>query len=136
MFPNDIRILVVDDMPSIRDLVRTSLKKLGFENIFEAQDGQHALDLLNSYHKDGKPFNLVLADWNMPRMMGIDLLKNVRKNPHWEFLPFILITTESEKAQILEAIASGVSDYVVKPFSVAVLQNKIAAVYKRWTEKI
>ncbi len=136
MFPKEARILIVDDMTSIRDLVRVSLNKLGYESIVEAPDGATALDLIQKQQKSNRQFDLVLCDWNMPKMMGIDLLKTVRKNPEWEFLPFILITTESEKTNILEAIASGVSDYIVKPFSVSILQNKMASVHKRLTEKI
>lgn len=136
MFPKEAKILIVDDMTSIRDLVRISLNKLGYENVSEAQDGAQALELIKNQQKLGRQYDLVLCDWNMPKMMGIDLLKTVRRNPEWEFLPFILITTESEKTNILEAIASGVSDYVVKPFSVTILQNKIASVHKRLTEKL
>lgn len=136
MFAKEAKILIVDDMTSIRDLVRISLNKLGFENITEAQDGAQALDLINNQQKLGRQYDLILCDWNMPKMMGIDLLKSVRKNPDWEFLPFILITTESEKTNILEAIASGVSDYIVKPFSVTVLQGKMASVHKRLIEKL
>lgn len=136
MFAAESKILIVDDMTSIRDLLRISLNKLGFENITEAQDGQEAFELIKTQQKLGKQYDLVLCDWNMPKMMGIDLLKNVRKNAEWEFLPFILITTESEKTNILEAIASGVSDYIVKPFSVTVLQNKMVSVHNRLIEKL
>ncbi len=136
MFPKESKILIVDDMTSIRDLVRISLNKIGFENITEAHDGAMALELIKNQQKLGRQYDLILCDWNMPKMMGIDLLKTVRQNPDWEFLPFILITTESEKTNILEAIANGVSDYVVKPFSVAILQGKLASVHKRLAEKI
>ncbi len=134
MFPPETRILIVDDMPSIRDLVRSSLTKLGYIHLFEAQDGQQGLEVLKTQKRMGAPIELVLADWNMPKLMGIDLLKAVRAVPEWELLPFILITTESEKTQILEAIASGVTDYIVKPFSLNVLQGKIAAAYKRFRD--
>ncbi|MDZ4660723.1 MAG: response regulator [Pseudomonadota bacterium] len=136
MFAKEAKILIVDDMTSIRDLVRVSLNKLGYENITEAQDGMQALEMIKSQKKLGRQYDLVLCDWNMPRMMGIDLLKTVRRDPEWEFLPFILVTTESEKINILEAIASGVSDYIVKPFSVTVLQNKMASVHKRLIETL
>lgn len=131
MFPKETKFLIVDDMRSMLDLIHVALKKLGYENIVEASEGKEALELLKKNQRMATPINVVLCDWNLPKMMGIDILKAVREVPEWEFLPFIMITTESEKAQILEALASGVTDYIVKPFSLAVLQGKLVAAYKR-----
>ena len=118
-------------MPSIRELMRITLENIGFKNIIEAADGKQGLDILNSHKDSGSPIDLVISDWNMPKMMGIQLLKAVRNQPDWEDLPFIILTTESEKVNILEAVATGVSDYIVKPFSQKLLESKLRAVHHR-----
>ncbi|OQW50722.1 MAG: hypothetical protein A4S09_11235 [Proteobacteria bacterium SG_bin7] len=131
MFAKESRFLIIDDMSSIRDFVHASLKSLGYENILEAPDGVIAIEILKKQSRNGAPIDVILCDWNMPKLMGIDLLRQIREAPEWEFVPFIMITTESEKSQILQAISSGVTDYIVKPFSVSVLQQKLLAAYKR-----
>lgn len=131
MFPPESRFLIIEDMSSMRDFIHASLKSLGYENILEAPDGVLAIEILKKQSRSGAPVDVILADWNMPKMMGIDLLKAIREVPDWEFIPFIMITTESEKAQILQAISSGVTDYIVKPFSISILQQKLLAAYKR-----
>ncbi len=131
MFPLESRFLIVEDMSSMRDFIHASLKSLGYTNIYEAPDGILGIEILKKQSRSGAPIDVILADWNMPKMMGIDLLRSIREVPEWEFTPFILITTESEKSQILQAISSGVTDYVVKPFSISILQQKLLAAYKR-----
>ncbi len=125
MFPLKIRILVVDDMPSLRDLVKAYLRRMGYNDIIEAGDGQEAYQVLVSSQAGGAPIELIISDWNMPNLTGIDLLKLVRANPEWKNLPFLLTTTESEKHKVVEAIQSGVTNYMVKPVEEATLKEKL-----------
>lgn len=129
MFPPETRILVIDDMPSIRELVRNHLKAMGFKNIVEAEDGDDGLKTLIEQNSAGKPIQLVISDWNMPRMKGLDLLKQVRATNEWQNLPFVLLTSESEREQVTEAVLAGVSQYIVKPFAAKVFEDKLKSVW-------
>jgi len=116
-----IKILLLDDSPSMRLIQRKMIEKIGDFEIEEAGDGIEALKML-----PGFDFDLVLADWNMPRMNGIDFVKNAKRiKPN---LPIIMVTTEAEKRRILEAVKAGVSQYVVKPFKSETLSGKIKKV--------
>lgn len=123
---HNIEILIVDDFNTMRRIVKTCLKQLGFENVTEAEDGQVALSKLQLGQ-----FKLVISDWNMPNMMGIDLLKAVRSDEKLKTIPFIMITAEGQKENILEAAKSGVSNYIVKPFTADTLQQKLDVVFKK-----
>jgi two-component system chemotaxis response regulator CheY len=129
MFPAETRILVADDMPTIRDLVKTQLKALGFKNIQEASDGEQAMTVLTKNLAVGTPIELVISDWNMPKMTGLELLKYVRASAEMSQLPFVLLTSESERDQVTEAILSGVSQYIVKPFAAKGFEEKIKSVW-------
>ena len=118
-------ILVVDDFSTMRRILKTCLRQLGFENITEAEDGKIALDKLHN-----SEFKLVISDWNMPNMMGIDLLKAVRADEKLKAMPFVLVTAEGQKENVIEAAKAGVSNYVVKPFTAETLQVKLEAVFK------
>lgn len=130
MFPLETRILVIDDMPSIRDLVKTTLKSMGYKNFQEAADGEEGLKILEGSTGD-KSIQLVISDWNMPKMKGLDLLKVVRANQQWINLPFVLLTSESERDQVTEAVLAGVSQYIVKPFSAKIFEDKLKAAYTK-----
>ncbi len=125
MFPPNTRILIVDDMQSLRELLGAYLRRLGYKDITEAADGQEAYQLLVSSKNQKAPINLVISDWNMPNLNGLDLLKLIRANPDWSKLPFLLITTESEKPKVVEAIQQGVTNYMVKPVEEATLKEKL-----------
>ncbi len=131
MFSNDIRILVIDDMPSIRDLVKSQLKTMGFKTIYEAEDGEAGLEALNRHFKAGEPIQLVISDWNMPKLKGLELLKKVRASTEFKDLPFVLLTSEAEREQVTEAVLSGVSQYVVKPFSAKIFEDKLKTVWEK-----
>lgn len=135
MFPLDKKILIVDDMPSIRDLVRAQLRTMGFTNIIEAEDGEEALKIILAHVADSNPLQLVISDWNMPKMKGLELLKQVRANPKTNQLPFVLLTSESERDQVTEAVLAGVSQYIVKPFSGKVFEDKLATAYLKHFKK-
>lgn len=119
------RILVVDDFSTMRRIVRGILKRLGYRDIDEAEDGQSALKMLKQV-----PYQLVICDWNMPVMTGLDLLKAVRADEELKSIPFLMVTAEAKKENILAAIQAGVSNYVVKPFTEEVLSKKLDEIFK------
>jgi len=127
MFDPKTRVLVVDDMMTMRKLVKKSLMEIGFSDIIEANDGAVAWEALNN---SPAPVGLIVSDWNMPNCTGLDLLKRVRGS-RFKDLPFLLVTAEAEAKQISEAIAAGVSGYVVKPFEVSMLKTQLESVAKR-----
>ncbi len=131
MFPIETRILVIDDMPSIRDLVKNHLKAMGYKNLIEAGDGEQGHKMLVQEKGAGKPVQLVISDWNMPVMNGLDLLKMLRKTPEWQNLPFVILTSEAEREQVTEAILAGVSQYVVKPFAGKIFEDKLKAAWQK-----
>lgn len=128
MFAKDINILVVDDMMTMRKLVKKSLTELGFTRFTEAENGEAALEKVKIAGLS-TPFQLIISDWNMPKMTGIELLKTVRAMPQYKNSPFVLLTAESEKSQVLEAIQARVSGYVTKPFTTQALGDKLQAIY-------
>ena len=118
-------ILVVDDFSTMRRIVKNCLKQLGFDNITEAEDGAVALEKL----KAGE-FKFIVSDWNMPNMMGIYLLKAVRASESLKHIPFLMVTAEAQKENILEAAKAGVSNYIIKPFTADLLTEKMEAIFK------
>lgn len=126
MFAKDTKILIVDDMMTMRTLVSKTLKELGFTNITQAENGMVAFEKVQSSQV---PFQLIISDWNMPQMTGLELLKAVRALPTGKTLPFVLLTAESEKAQVVQAILAGVNGYVTKPFTAATLEEKLKTVF-------
>lgn len=131
MFAPTTKVLVVDDFKTMRKLVINSLAHCGLTNVQEADDGLTALPMIEEALAKGEPFGLVVSDWNMPKMQGIDLLKKVRANEKLKTLPFLLVTAEAEQKNIMEAIKEGVSNYVVKPFAPNTFQEKLTAVFKK-----
>ena len=121
----NLRFLVVDDFSTMRRILRNLLKELGFTNVDEAEDGQVALHKLRS-----QPYEFVVSDWNMPNMTGNEALKAIRANPKTAAVPVIMVTSESEKTRILEAVQAGATNYIVKPFTPDVLREKLAAMGK------
>lgn len=132
MFPNTTKILVVDDMFTMRKVIMKSLEKMGLTNIIEASDGIKASQQINS-HQDS--IGLIISDWNMPNCTGIDLLKMIRKVDRYKNIPFILLTAESEIEQVKLALSSGVDGYIVKPFKQETFQEKLQAVYDKYNPK-
>ena len=120
-------IMVVDDFSTMRRIVKTCLRQIGFENVTEAEDGAVALQKL----KVSGPFSLVISDWNMPNMMGIDLLKAVRSDDKLKTIPFVMVTAEAQQENVIEAARAGVSNYIVKPFTADALQTKLEAVFAK-----
>ncbi|HIJ77939.1 MAG: response regulator [Desulfobulbaceae bacterium] len=125
---NELKILIVDDFELPRRMVRNMLYELGcdnHENLTEATDGLKAFEVL-----ENRRIDLIICDWIMPNMTGIELLKKVRATEALAKIPFIMVTAETEKEHIMEAIKAGVSQYVVKPFTTEVLCGKIKSALK------
>jgi len=122
----DMKILVVDDFSTMRRIIKNLLRDLGFSNTDEADDGNSALPMLQT----GK-YDFLVTDWNMPGMTGIELLKNVRADENLKTLPILMVTAEAKRDQIVAAAQAGVNGYVVKPFTAAVLKEKIEKIFER-----
>ncbi|MEM7024428.1 MAG: response regulator [Pseudomonadota bacterium] len=120
--PTDCPILIVDDYSRMLCIIRRLLKQLGFDQVDEASDGQSALAKLRQ-----KDYRLVISDWNMEPMSGLELLREMRSDPTLAELPFIMVTAETREARIAEARAAGASGYVIKPFGAEALSSEIAA---------
>lgn len=118
-----LKILVVDDFATMRRIMKNILKQLGYTNITEADDGTTALEEL----KRGS-FDLIISDWNMPKMTGLDLLKLVRADPVYKDIPFLMVTAEAQKQNVIEAVQAGVSNYVVKPFTAEAIADKLGKI--------
>lgn len=131
MFSQNSRFLIVDDFATMRKIIKKVLVELGYTNIEEADDGKPAMKMLNEGAEKGNPFDVVISDWNMPGMSGLELLKACRNDSRLKNLPFLLVTAESEQKNILEAAKAGVSDYVVKPFNSQTLRGKLEKVWQR-----
>ncbi len=128
MFDPKTRILVIDDMMTMRKLVSKVCRDIGFTDITEAADGALGWEALNSANP---PIGLVISDWNMPNCTGLDLLKRIRGDSRHKALPFVMVTAESEKHQLIEAMKAGVSNYVIKPFTADGLKEKLEEVHKK-----
>ena len=121
-----MKILVVDDFSTMRRIIKNLLRDLGFSNTSEADDGTTALPMLK-----GGNFDLLITDWNMPGMQGIDLLKEVRADANLQSLPVLMVTAEQKKEQIVEAAQAGVNGYIVKPFTAQILKEKLEKIFER-----
>jgi two-component system chemotaxis response regulator CheY len=122
-----MKVLVVDDFLTMRRILKNILKQVGFKTMEEAEDGAQALDMIKNADP---PFDLIIADWNMPKMTGIELLKAIRADAELKHLPVIMVTAEAQKSRVLEAVQAGVSNYIVKPFTAETVKAKLEQVFK------
>ncbi len=122
----NMKILIVDDFSTMRRIIKNLLRDLGFNNTEEADDGNTGLPKLQT----GK-FDFLVTDWNMPGMTGIDLLREVRKDPKLQHLPVLMVTAEAKKEQIVLAAKEWVNGYIVKPFTAQTLKEKIDKIFER-----
>jgi two-component system chemotaxis response regulator CheY len=130
MFPTYTRILICDDMPAIRDMVSRELRRLGYTQQATAADGAEAWrSYLDALTRD--PFGLIISDWNMPRVTGLEFLQKVRGHSDKNDTPFILLTAEGQKEQVLDAISNGVTQYILKPFSSKNFEDKLLAAWQK-----
>ncbi len=121
-----MKILVVDDFATMRRIIKNILKQLGMNDVEEAEDGEQAFKKLQA----GK-FDFLITDWNMPNCTGLELLKMVRADEKLKAMPVLMVTAEAEKEQVIEAIKSGVNNYVMKPFTSDVLKQKLDKIFNK-----
>lgn len=122
----NMKILIVDDFATMRKVIRNLLRQIGYQNVIEAEDGVDALKELRSQR-----IEFIISDWNMPNMSGIELLRAVRADSELRDLPFLMVTAESLKENVVEAVKAGVSNYIVKPFTAEVLSEKIKKIIEK-----
>ncbi|MEW5108328.1 chemotaxis response regulator CheY [Morganella morganii] len=126
MAAKDLNFLVVDDFSTMRRIVRNLLKELGYNKIEEAEDGVDALEKIRAGQID-----FVVADWNMPNLDGLELLKTIRADDALKHIPVMMVTAEAKKENIIAAAQAGASGYVVKPFTAAILEEKLNKVFEK-----
>ena len=120
------KFLVVDDFSTMRRIVKNLLKELGYTNVDEAEDGAMGLSMLQS-----GGYDFVVSDWNMPNMDGLTMLQHIRADPKLAALPVLMVTAEAKKENIIAAAQAGASGYVVKPFTAATLDEKLAKIFEK-----
>jgi two-component system, chemotaxis family, chemotaxis protein CheY len=120
-----IKVLIIDDFATMRRILKNILKQLGFRNLVEADDGTTAMEILES-----QTIDLIISDWNMPKMTGLELLKKVRADSRYAKTPFLMVTAEAQKQNVIEAVQAGVSNYVVKPFTAEAISDKLEKILK------
>ena len=126
MYDQNMKILVVDDFSTMRRIIKNILKEIGYTNVDEADDGSAALEKLKSAR-----FDFVVTDWNMPNMPGIDLLKAIRQDQDLKATPVLMVTAEAAKENVVTAVAAGVNNYIVKPFTAAALKERIDLILEK-----
>jgi len=118
-----LEVLLVDDLSNMRRLMKNIIKNLGFKTIHEAGDGKEGLTVL-----DEQDIGLIISDWNMPNMTGIEFLKRVRSSEKHKNTPFLMVTAEATRENIIEAIGAGASNYVVKPVQADIVEEKLKSI--------
>jgi two-component system chemotaxis response regulator CheY len=121
-----MKVLVVDDFATMRRILKNILKQIGFTKIIDADDGSTALAMLKKDKVD-----LIISDWNMPKVSGLELLKAVRSDESIKDMPFLMVTAEAQKDSVVQAIQAGVSNYVVKPFTPDAIKEKLEQIFKK-----
>jgi two-component system chemotaxis response regulator CheY len=121
-----MKILIVDDSKTILQTLRFSLEKLYYNDIEEAINGEEAIKILKK-----EKIDMVITDWNMPKVSGLDLLQLIKSEDEWKNIPVLMLTTEAEKEQIIKALKSGASNYIIKPFKIEQLEKKIKDVLEK-----
>ncbi len=119
-----MKLLVVDDSSTMRRIIKNTLSRLGYEDVLEGEDGLQGWAALN----ENPDISMLITDWNMPEMNGLELVKKVRSDARFADLPIIMVTTEGGKAEVITALKAGVNNYIVKPFTPQVLKEKLSAV--------
>ncbi len=137
MFPSTAKILVVDDMKTMRKVVLRSLKQEGYTNLVEAEDGVAALTCIQAAAQAGQPFDLIISDWDMPKLKGIDLLRKLRADARTRNVPFLMLTAEAEEKSLQEATApdTRASGFLNKPFRPEQLKEQMALTWAALSKK-
>jgi len=121
-----MKVLVVDDFATMRRILKNVLRQIGFTKIIEADDGSTALAVLKNDNVD-----LILSDWNMPKLSGLELLKAIRSDESMKDLPFLMVTAEGQKDSVIRAVQAGVSNYIVKPFTADTIKEKLEQIFDK-----
>lgn len=124
-----MKVIVIDDMMTMRKIITKMLKNMGFTNIQEADDGATAWPMIEEAHASGEPFQFIVSDWNMPKMSGLDLLIKIRATEGMKATPFLMVTAEAEQSNVVKVVEAGVSNFVVKPFKPDTLKEKIDKIF-------
>jgi len=119
-----LKLLVVDDSSTMRRIIKNTLIRLNYKDVLEGEDGVEGWDMLDK----NPDVDMLITDWNMPNMNGLELVKKVRADERFTDMPIIMVTTEGGKAEVITALKAGVNNYIVKPFTPAVLKEKLGAV--------
>jgi len=119
-----MNVLIVDDFATMRRIIKGVLKQLGFSNLIDAEDGEAALKELRK-----EKIGLIVSDWNMPNMTGLELLKAVRADANLKGIPFLMVTAEGQKENVIQAVQAGVSNYIVKPFTPETFNAKLQKIF-------
>lgn len=127
----NMKILVIDDMATMRKIIKNMLTQIGFTNIEQADDGATAWPMVQEATEKGEPYEFIVSDWNMPQMTGLELLEKMRASDEYKDLPFLMITAEAEQGNVVIAVKAGVSNFIVKPFSAQVLKEKIDKIFNK-----
>jgi len=135
MFPYDTKILLAEDTDVTRAVIHKMIYKLGYTNVTQVSDGLAAQREVEKGVGLKKPFQLIISDWNMPEYSGIALLKKVRSDAAMHAVPFLILTSNNEKDQVLEAIRAGVSSYLAKPFTIETLDKKLREAWMQSQKK-
>lgn len=130
MYPAATKILIVDDTALMRRMMRDLFIEMGYKALTDANDGAAAWKEYSQAAADGNPFELIISDWNMPKLSGLEFLKLVRDSAGGKTVPFLMLTAESEKDKVVEAIKAGVTGYITKPFTPDTVKQKVKAAYE------
>ena len=122
----DTNVLLVDDFSTMRRILKKALKVIGFNNFIEAEDGKDAIDKISK-----NDIGIIFCDWNMPNMTGLEFLKYIRNESSLKNIPFIMVTAEGQKGNVIEAVDAGVSNYIIKPFTADTIKEKLAKVLNK-----
>lgn len=134
-FPPQTRILLVEDIAHMREVLKTTLTQLGYTSVDDFGDGQQAYSALLSARSGGANYQLVISDFSMPKVNGMELLMLIRNSPSWKSLPFLMVTDLRDSASILGAISAGVNGYILKPVEPAILSSKLSTIWKKQNAK-
>jgi two-component system chemotaxis response regulator CheY len=135
MSQSNTRILLVDDFEMVRTMLKNVLTNMGFKDFQEAENGQEAMNQITKAKEEGRPFDIIFCDWNMPIMTGIEVLETIRKHPDFKNLIFVMVTAEVEQQSVIRALKSGANDYIFKPVAPDTLAKKIDRLLKTSEQK-
>ncbi|MFZ4714486.1 MAG: response regulator [Bacteriovoracaceae bacterium] len=131
MLKANMKILLVDDVSTMRKMIKGHLQQMGFTNVSEAEDGEPAWKLIQEGIEKKQPYEFIISDWDMPGLNGLELVKNIRSFEPTKKLPFLMITADADQTTVVTAVKAGVNNFIIKPFSVATLKEKIDKIFNK-----